>query len=569
MTDDFRPRTYPAVLLMVVITVAAFVPAALFPRERLHFAGMLGGWLFAGLGTVVWWILLSRVKGLMRWLPPLMYFGAIGTAIAEYPEAMMLLHIIFCVVTATSLWLLSTIFTSRLGWSATRASVLGSQALAILLIVGVRIDGASADLMPELSWRWQKTPEQLAMEQRGSATNITIAPLVITSADWAQFRGPNQDSKIVGATIRTDWDKTPPKELWRKRVGPGWGTFSAVGDFLFTQEQRGGNEAIVCLKAATGEEAWSYETPSRFEEAISGVGPRGTPTVVDGSVFAFGALGKLTRLDARDGKKIWEIDVPKATETAPPKQFWGFASSPYVVDGLVIVFTNGGLTGKGTAAFKVSDGSLVWAAGIGTHGYCTAQRVTLAGVDQLLMASDKGLESFEIATGKIFWTHKWPTPANRSNQPMMLGNDELLLSTGYGVGTRRLKVTKAGEEWTISQVGSDSRHLKPYYNDAVLHQGLVYGFDDKAFVCYDPATGRRTWSAGTRYGFGQVLLLADQNLLIVMAENGTVALVETNGQDFVEKTSFKALNKKTWNHPVINRGRLYVRNAEEMACFEL
>ena len=407
------------------------------------------------------------------------------------------------------------------------------------------------------------------MESRKISTPTTIIGLQIAPADWPQFRGPSQDSRVVGATIRTDWAENPPKEMWRKRIGPGWGTFSVVGDYLFTQEQRGPNEAVICLKADSGEQVWAYESPARFEDGNAGAGPRATPTVNEGSVFAFGATGKLVRLNASTGEKVWEVDAPKVTETKPPPQFWGYASSPYVANGLVVVFINGGVTGKGTAAFKVSDGSLAWASGIGNHGYCTAHRATICGVDQILMPSDKGLEAYELATGSILWTHKWPTPANRSTQPILLGNDELLLSTGYSLGVRKLKITKSGSDWNVVTVW-ESNKLRPYFNDAVQHNGLVYGFDDSSFVCLDPVTGKHKWKEGSKYGFGQVALLADQNLLVVMSEKaGTVSIVNANGDEFEELATFKALEGKTWNHPVVNRGKLYVRNGIEMACFDL
>ncbi|WP_020472764.1 outer membrane protein assembly factor BamB family protein [Zavarzinella formosa] len=569
MSSDFRPRVYPAVLILAMIVFASFVPALIAPREQLHFMGMFGGWVLSILATCLWWVTFSKVRGPMRWIPPLLFIGDVAAAIALYPNFSLGMNVVISMIFATTLWLLAASLTRPLGWPVTRWAVPVALLVAVAATWAVRIDGASADLSPELSWRWSKTSEQLAMAERSSSGEaVTIDTLKITPADWAQFRGPTQDSRVTGTKIRTDWDKTPPKEVWKKRIGPGWGSFTVVGDYLFTQEQRGDNEAIVCLKADTGTEAWSYETPGRFAEAISGAGPRATPTVADNSVFAFGATGKLTRLDVRDGRKIWEVEVPAVTETTPPPAFWGYASSPYVAEGLVVVFTNGGATGKGTAAFHVNDGTLAWAAGKGTHGYCTAHRATLAGVDQLLMVSDFGLESFELKTGKVLWAYSWKTPANRSTQPIFLGNDELLLGTGYGVGTRRLKITKSGDDWNIASVW-ESRQLKPYYNDAVIHNNLVFGFDDKAFVCIDPANGRRKWNAGTRYGFGQVLALPEQNLLLVMAENGAVALVVPTGDDYVEQTSFKALAKKTWNHPVVNRGRLYVRNSEEMACYDL
>jgi outer membrane protein assembly factor BamB len=561
-------RLWPALALLATVAVSATVPPLIAPRTMIHFGGVFGGFCVAILGTLIWWTVFSRAKGLVRWLPPLLFAVVFGTAVALYPGLKLSTNVLFAMVLGAVLWLVAAIASYPLGWPAIRVAVPAALLAAIGLTLASRVEGTSADLVPEISWRWNKTSEQLAMADRKKSADTTVVGLQVTPGDWPQFRGPKQDSRVNGATIRTDWAENPPKPVWKKRVGPGWGSFAVVGDYLFTQEQREANEAVVCLKAATGEEVWSYESPARFAEAISGVGPRGTPTVADGSVYAYGATGKLCRLDAATGKKIWEVDVPATAGTPVPPQFWGYASSPYVANGLVVVFTNGGAVGKGTVAFKVADGTVAWAKGIGTHGYAMAHRTTICGVDQLLMQSDKAIEAFEPTTGKLLWSHEWVTRANRSTQPILLGNDELLMTTGYGQGTRKLKITKSGDDWGVKVVW-EARTLKPYYNDSVLHNGFVYGFDDAAFVCLDPADGKRKWSAGTKYGFGQVVLLTDQNLLIVMAERGDVALVEATPDDYVELARFKALDGKTWNHPVVNRGKLYVRNGVEMACFDL
>jgi outer membrane protein assembly factor BamB len=503
----------------------------------------------------------------MRWVPPLLALVAAVVAVTQYPNPALGLRIIIGLAGTALVWCAAAVLTHPLGWKVQRVAVVVALLVAVAMIYLVRIDGTTAELWPETRWRWSPTPDEIAAtaRDRKAAPVEAIAP--VAPGDWPQFRGTAQESRLVGATVRTNWDKQPPKELWRKPIGPAWGSCIAVGDLLFTQEQRGPNEATICLKAESGDEVWADETPARFDEAISGVGPRGTPTYADGFVYAFGATGSLAKLDARTGKVAWKINAPAVAGSLPPNPFWGYASSPFIANGLVVVFLSGG-PGKGTAAFKVADGSLAWVAGDGRHGYCAAHRTTLCGVDQLLMASDIGLEAHDPTTGRVLWSHLWPTRGNRSTQPILLGNDELLLPTGYGVGTQRLKVTKSGDRFGVSVVW-ESRKFKPYYNDAVFHNGLVFGFDDKAFVCLDPETGQHRWNAGAIFGFGQVLLLANSGMLVVQAESGKVALVEANGDDFVPVATLPAMARKSWNHPVIANGKLFVRNGSELVCFDV
>jgi outer membrane protein assembly factor BamB len=570
MNTEFQLRIRPAILILAFCAFMTFVPGMIAPRTRLHFGGMAGGWMITILATGIWWVFRSGVKGGMRWLPVILVLAVATIATVLYPNINLGLRVLFCVLLAVLMWLVAAILTKPAGWTVQRGAIVGALVIALLTTVAIRIDGTNVELVPELSLRWQPTSEQLAKAERGaSGEKVEGSKLTLVAApdDWTQFRGAKQDSRLTGVTIRTDWEKNPPKELWKRRIGPGWGSMTLVGDYLFTQEQREGNEAVVCLKADTGKEVWAYETPGRFAEAISGVGPRGTPTFHDGSLYTFGGMGTLTKLNAHDGQKIWEVETPAATDTKPPTPFWGYASSPVVIGDVVVVFINGG-NGKGTAAFRTKDGGVAWTAGIGTHGYSTAHVATLCGVEQLLMASDKALESYDPKSGTVLWTHVWSTSGNRATQPILLGNDELLLTTGYSKGTQRLKITKSADAWNVSVLW-ESTKLKPYYNDSVLHNGLIYGFDDKAFVCFDPKTGKHRWNEGNVYGMGQVLLLADQNLLLVQAENGNVVLVETNGDEHMPVAKFKALTGKTWNHPVIHRGKLYVRNGEEIGCFDV
>jgi hypothetical protein len=200
--------------------------------------------------------------------------------------------------------------------------------------------------------------------------------------------------------------------------------------------------------------------------------------------------------------------------------------------------------------------------------YCSPQLATIHGIEQFLLSTSAGLFSFDPATGRTLWSHDWPSQGvARVCQPARIGDADLLIGTGMGVGSRRITVAHDAGKWT-TEIGWTSKDIKPYFNDLVLADGHLYGFDGNIFVCVSLQDGTRTWRA-RGYGNGQVLLLADQALLLILSEQGDVALVRAQPQSHEELGRFKAIEGKTWNHPVVAHGKLYVRNAEEIACFKL
>ena len=150
-------------------------------------------------------------------------------------------------------------------------------------------------------------------------------------------------------------------------------------------------------------------------------------------------------------------------------------------------------------------------------------------------------------------------------QPHRLNDHEILIPWDPGIA--RIEVKNDGGKWTTAERWNSNR-LKPDFNDFVVHDGHIYGLDDGILCCVDLADGKRLWKKG-RYGHGQILLLADQGAILVLGESGEAILVAANPKGLEELGRFQAIEGKTWNHPVIAHGRLYVRNAEEMACYEL
>ena len=199
------------------------------------------------------------------------------------------------------------------------------------------------------------------------------------SGQASAARDATASSAACGST--TDWSASPPVEMWRRPIGPGWSSFAVHGDLLYTQEQRGDDEIVACYRVSTGEPVWRHRDPVRFWESNGGAGPRATPTLSNGRVYAFGATGILNALDARTGAVVWSRNV--ATDTGAAVPDWGFASSPLVIDDIVIVAASGSSDRATTSRPASRAGSRHGSCG----SYSSPHLATIDGVAQILLLS--------------------------------------------------------------------------------------------------------------------------------------------------------------------------------------
>jgi outer membrane protein assembly factor BamB len=576
------PRLWPA-LVMVLAYWAGWIYVT-YAIE--HPFGQFMYYFYAPMaltfGMLMWWLCFSQ----QAWLDRLWGVGAViatgiaATLLAHSSMRMgMLMYALPVAVTAAVVWLV--VMRGAANWPA-RIGLVVVCMLSWGTYTLMRVDGINGNLAAKKSWRWEPTAEEEYLLELTSVSasagagrdaapaiesdnSVSPALLVAGEQDWPGFRGPQRDGVLHGVKLDRDWKANPPREVWRRRIGPGWSSFAVIGDRAFTQEQRGDQEAVVCLDLNTGREIWKHQDKARFEEVVAGAGPRATPTFDQGKLYTLGGSGRLNCLDAASGKPIWTRDMAADAGATPP--IWGFSSSPLVAHGIVTVFA-GGPNGKSTLGYDAETGKLKWSGGKAKHSYSSPHLATWSGSDQVLVVSDFGVEAFDPASGKVLWEHEWiEQEMFRVVQPLVLGN-RVLLGTGMGIGTRSLTIEGGPGIWQVEEDWT-SKDLKPYFNDVVEHEGHGYGFDGSIFVCVDLATGQKRWKQG-RYGHGQALLVADSGLLVVVSEDsGEVVLLEANPEEHTELGKFKALTGKTWNHPVIAGNKLLVRNGEEMACYEL
>lgn len=564
-----RPRLWPLVVIMVLQWLIVLVPGWVAPATMIHFYAGSFGPLVGTLAVAIWWLFASRLRWADRLLGLVIFVAAIVvTNLLVHPSFNVFLLLVYALpiaTTALAIWLVATPF---LRWPMRRAGLL----LVVLVVLGgfllVRYDGVTGSFSAKFPWRWSPSEEERFLAERGDRQLPTPKTEVIAlqEGDWPGFRGPERDGRLSGVRIATDWNAHPPRQLWRQRIGPGWSSFAVVGKRLYTQEQRGEHEAVVCYDASSGAELWVHQDAARFTETMAGPGPRATPTFHEGKIYAQGATGKLNCLDAVTKKVLWTQDV--AADSGATVPMWGFSASPFVSQGVVTVFA-GGPDGKSVLGYHADSGELAWSAGEGQFSYCSPQPARIDGVEQLVIATDRGLTAFHPARGDVLWRHDWVLDGGMARvvQPTRVGDADFLLGTGFGFGTQRVQVRRNGDAWTAKEVWT-TRAIKPYYNDLVVHQGHLYGFDHNILTCVNLADGKTKWRA-RGYGNGQVLLLADQDLLLVLAESGEVALVNANPDGHNERARFQAIEGKTWNHPVIAHGKLFVRNGQEVACYEL
>lgn len=480
-----------------------------------------------------------------------------------FSPVIMILWILFTLLGSVS-WLLWVFRYSRLGTKGKLAFFFLPIVLVAILSALLRVDYFDGNTIPVFVWRWETVPV-VDVEVQDGLKEKAVDLLTTTPLDVPEFLGVGRIPVFRGINLETDWTKNPPTELWRQPIGEGYGSFAVVGEFAVTQQQRDEEELVVCYHWPTGKARWVHSDKARYEFNVAGIGPRSTPTIHKGKVYTVGATGILNCLDGKDGRLIWSHRF--ITENNGKVPTWGKSCAPLLYDDLVVV-SAGGPDGKSLVAYHQDTGKLVWSGGSEASSYSAPTLVTLAGTRQVLIANTTNLTAHDAKTGEVLWLHSTSIGGNCS-QPIVISDNEVLLSKGYGIGSMLFRVTKNDDApWEVERVWKKSRVLKTKFTNPVIHGGFAYGISAGSSIqCADPKTGKIQWRQKGKYGHGQLILVDD--LLLIQSEWGKIILVEANPKMYKELTSFQVLNSRTWNYPVLVGPHLLTRNDREAVCYKL
>lgn len=380
---------------------------------------------------------------------------------------------------------------------------------------------------------------------------------VTAAADWPQFRGPNRDGISPEAAVLKSWPANGPRVLWKVPLGEGYSQVVSVKGRLYTFAQQGEEQVAIAFDGATGKRLWRTRIDREYNDG-QGDGPRSTPTVDGELVYVLSAHGKLAALRAANGQVAWQHDLRAEYGANPPQ--WGVATSP-LVEGKLLIVNVGGSGNKSIVAFDKTTGKTVWTSQGDGAGYSAPIAITVRGVRQVIVFTADAILSISPEDGRLFWRSGWKTDYDvNAATPIFLPPDKLFVSSGYGTGSALLQInrTNVAEVWR-------SRGMKNQFSSSVLHDGILYGFDDSTFKAIEAANGKERWK---QRGFGHGSLILAGGHLIVLSDRGKLALVQATPEEYRELGNAQVIEGKCWTSPSLADGRLYVRNEEELIAYD-
>jgi outer membrane protein assembly factor BamB len=525
--------------------------------------GVFGG-ILGGLAVVLWWAFFSRAIWYDRLgailLMIVAFFATANIIHMSIATSMMgMMFMIYSIPVLSFAFVAGLVVSRNIPDGHRRATMIAIILLASGFWALLRTDGMSGEAHQYFAWRWSKTAEErlLAETDNWLSGKQPDSAAMETGAEWPGFRGVNRDGIIQGVRIETDWSKSPPVEMWRRAVGPGCSSFAVHGALLYTQEQRGEYEMVTCYNLNTGQPVWRHSDAARFWDSHAGAGPRSTPTFSNGRIYTLGATGILNVLNALDGNVVWSRNAARDTDVKIPG--WGYASSPLVVDSVVVVAIAGKLL-----AYNIITGNQLWSCPDGGESYSSPHLSTIDGVRQIIFTNKTGAAGYSPADGKVLWN--FPSTGNNIIQPALSNDRDILIDIGDVKGMKLITIKNGSGGWTAEEKWTSNK-LKPNFSDFVIHKGYVFGFEGPVLECINIENGERRWRGG-RYG-GQLILLEDQDVLLVLSEEGELALVKATPEQFKELARFPAIKGRNWNHPILVGDVLVVRNSLEIGAFRL
>ena len=490
-----------------------------------------------------------------------------------------------------------------IGWGAFRLrSVLTSLAILALPILFLSLFYIDFGADWQIAFRprfWNWKSENFSTVDARTRNGVDLS--TETPYDFPQFLGPGRNLKVDdGVKLVSDWQSSPPEQLWEIDVGDAWSGFAVVNGHAVTQEQRGAEECVTCYSALTGELEWIYKATRRHEDALAmgKVGPRATPTIDNGRVYTTGGTGILDCLDGRDGSLLWSANIPELVgidltqrvnslglnySTENSSLAWGRSASPLIYNNTVIVAAGGPMDSKDRAddptctliAFDAETGQEVWRGGSRQISYGSPSLATIDGESQIVMMAEDHAVGHDADTGEELWAFKRPGGSNADancSQVNYIGDHRFLLTKGYRLGGEVISVVQDDQgEWEATSLGKNPRLLNTKMTNPVVDDNFAWALSDGFLSCVelsaeDPVL-KRKWRQRTRYGHGQLLAVGDK--LLIHGAEGVLALAELNPDKYEKLGQIDTVDGFCWNTIAVYGDLVLVRSEREAACYRL
>jgi len=377
----------------------------------------------------------------------------------------------------------------------------------------------------------------------------------LLGADWPNWRGPNHDGISDEKGFMTSWSR-PPKRLWEYPVGSAFSSFAVVGTRAYTCGTQNKNQVLFCFGVDTGKVIWQKDIEKELRERQGGDGTRATPTVNDGRVYIFGALGRLLCVDAESGRDVWSV-------TFHNKPQWAYSGSVLIEGDMAVVSP-----GKGDGALVALDkrtGKPIWTCGKDPAGYATPYPFTFENRRYIAVFMAKTALIVDAKTGRQVCSIPWVTDWDGNASAPIYHDGHLFLSTGYDTGCALFKLAVEDDRLVAREMWKN-KTLLTKFTSCVLRNGMLYGGHQRGLSCVDFMTGQERWS-DRRLQNASVFIANDH--LIVFSEEGRLLIAKASPDGFKPTGEAQLLSDRCWTIPTLSDGKLFVRNLEKAACFDL
>jgi len=378
--------------------------------------------------------------------------------------------------------------------------------------------------------------------------------------DWPQWRGPNRDGRSAETGLLKDWPAAGPALAWRAAgAGEGYSSFATSQGRLFTLGARGGTEYVMAFDSASGKRLWETSHGTRFSND-RGDGPRATPTIEGDRVYAYGASGDLSVLDAASGKVYWTVNVLKQYRGSNIQ--WGLSESPLVLADRILVNAGGTIV-----ALKKTDGTSIWTTKGENAGYSSAVAHKIGDVTEAIYFTSTRVLGVDVTSGRQLWSYgKVANNVANIATPIVRGN-RVFVSSDYGTGSALLELAGSGSNVTAKEVYF-TRQMKNHHATSILVGEHLYGFDSAILTAMDFNTGNVAWQ-NRSVGKGSLTFADDR--LYLFSENGVVGLAEASPAGYREHGRFELKTGRlpTWSHPVVSGGKLFLRDQDSIYAYDV
>jgi outer membrane protein assembly factor BamB len=405
-------------------------------------------------------------------------------------------------------------------------------------------------------------------------------PGAVPLSVWTRFRGPNSDGIATDRGLIQSYASAPDL-LWQADgFGRSYASISIAGDRMYTTGNTGSGQAVYAAKLSGGEIIWETKLTRKDPEHGSG-GSRCTPTIDGDNLYVVTSDGGIASLDTSNGKINWQHDY--AEWDGRMMSGWGFSESPLVDGNLVICQPGGG--DAVIVALEKSTGRVKWKSrgdaegdrGKDGAGYGCLVVSNAGGIRQYVCFTGRGVIGVRASDGRFLWGYN--RIANRTaNIPTpIIIDDYVFCSSGYGTGSALLKLNKRGSGIAVEEIWWADGNTLQNHHGGMVHVGdyiyMGHKHNSGYPTCIEWRTGEIVWGGKDNRGPGggsAAVLFADGHL-IFRYEDGRVALIEATPERYNLKGSFMPTyqKNKSWAHPVVCDGKLYLREQGEIMCYDI